>query len=289
MTGRRGVILVAVVALLGGLAAVAALAAMAAQVSLRGSLADQEQARLRLAVETAAARAAVNLTLEDPAARWVPDGRAYSVRLDDVELTVRVVAEIGRFDLNQGDPGLLQALLVRQGVELRTATIVAQGLQVWRTPSQDPVARFDSAYAAAGLPQPGRRPLIAPEEFRRVIGVDGALYEAVRPYLTVTGAPAPEPVFAPRELLLAMDLPAAQVQQILAGRRRNAAPGGEGGPAPFGGQLAVLVEARAPSGAALAREIGLALDAANGEFQITWRRPMKIGEARRALEADADL
>jgi type II secretory pathway component PulK len=286
MTGRRGVILVAVVALLGGLAVLAALAAMAAQVSLRGSLADHEQARLRLAVESAAARAAVNLTLEDPGARWVPDGRAYSVRLDDAELTVRVVAEAGRFDLNQGDPDLLQALLVRQGVELRTASTVAQGLRVWRTPSQDTVPRFDSAYAAAGLPQPGRRPLIAPEELRRVIGVDGALYEAVRPYLTTVGAAAPEPAFAPRELLLAMDLPAAEVQQILAGRRRNAAAEGEGGPAPIGGQLAVLVEAHAPSGAALAREIGLALDAANGEFRITGRRPLKIGDARRALEAD---
>jgi|GEM_PF-4748059 len=289
MTARRGVILVAIVALLGGLSVVAALAAMAGQVSLRGSLADHEQARLRLALESAAARAAVGLTLEDDAARWVPDGRAYTVRIDDVDVTVRVIAETGRFDLNQGDPGVLQALLVRLGVEFRQASRVAQGLQAWRTPSLDTVARFDPAYAAAGLAQPGRRPLLAPEEFRRIIGVDGALYEAARPYLTVIGAPAPEPAFAPPELLLALDLPVSRTRQILAARRGGGGLASQGETPVTGGQVAVFAEARAPSGAAMAREIGLALMGANGEFQITWRRPMKMGEAGGVLEADADL
>lgn len=285
MTARRGVILVAIVALLGGLAAIAAMAALAAQISMRGSLADQEQARLRLALETAAARAAVSLTFDD-AARWAPDGRVYEVHVDDVTVTVRLIAETGRFDLNQGDPEVLEALLTRLGVDFRQASRVAQGLQAWRTPSLDTVARFDPAYAAAGLPQPGRRPLLAPEEFRRVIGVDGALYEAARPYLTVFGGPEPEPGFAPPELLLALGLPDFRSRQILADRRRDGALGTD---APAAGpHIAVFAEARAPSGAAMSQEIGLVLIGANGEFQIIWRRPLKAGDAGRVLEADAD-
>ncbi|MCW5724706.1 MAG: general secretion pathway protein GspK [Maricaulaceae bacterium] len=289
MNARRGIVLVAVVAILGGLAAAAALAALAAQVSVRGALADLEQARLRAAVETAAARAAAALSDSDETRRWIADGRAYVFSVDGVDLTVRVLAETGRFDLNQGDPGVLQALLIRLGADFRSAADIAAALRDWRAEAPEGAARRDPAYDAAGLPQPGRRPLMAREEFRRVLGVDSGLYEAARLHLTVSGAAAPEPAFAPRDLLRALNLPASQTERILSARRRGGAPnaGGEAAPSP-GARFAVLVEAESASGAMVAREIGLALPGANGLFDVTWRMPLAPGEAAGLLEPDTD-
>jgi general secretion pathway protein K len=78
----------------------------------------------------------------------------------------------------------------------------------------------DPQYGSAGLPYGAKdRPFESVSELRQVLGMDSALYEQLRPHVTVyTGLARPSPTFATLPVLQAMGLPADQVALILAQR-----------------------------------------------------------------------
>src|SRR5690606_13977590 len=106
------------VTLLAALAGTFALAArtehLQGQVLARG-LEAREAARAGL--EYAVVRAAA----ADPRFRWTADGSEHAWQFGDAEVTVRIVDEQGKVDLNMADAGLLSALMQQLGLDDRTA------------------------------------------------------------------------------------------------------------------------------------------------------------------------
>jgi general secretion pathway protein K len=76
------------------------------------------------------------------------------------------------------------------------------------------------------------RPFETVAELRQVLGVDSALFEKLRPHLTVySGQARPTAMFASKPVLQALGLPPLEVEQILA-QRTGSRAGGTGQPAP---------------------------------------------------------
>lgn len=291
---RRGYALLVVVAVLGVLSVAAGMAALSVQTSTAGARAELDQVRFRAAMDAGAARAATGLTRSEEDARWIPDGRAYAFELDGITVTIRPVAEAGRFDLNRGSPETLAALLEDLGVERRDALSIAGAVADWRDADDDPGpdGAEAPAYRAAGLPLPGNRHFAAAEEFRRVMGVTAEIYAAAAPYLTLDGAEAVAALYAPPHLLRALELPQGDARRILAARQ-------SGGPPPeiaetgafdpgSGARYALFIEATVPSGAGLARIITVSLPGEDSMMDIIRRTPIPLGDAARLLEPDAD-
>ncbi|MEE2565722.1 type II secretion system minor pseudopilin [Hyphobacterium marinum] len=291
---RRGYALLVVVAVLGVLSVAAGLTALSARTSTAGARADLDQVRYRAAIEAGAARAAAGLLREDEADRWSPDGRAYEFELDGLTVTVRPVAETGRFDLNRGNPETLAALLEAVGVDRRAALTVAGAVPDWRDEDDDRGQNGAEApsYRAENLPPPGNRPFVAVEEFRRVLGVDAEIYRLVAPYLTIHGGEQVAALYAPPTLLEALDLPRGDASRILAARRTGAPPPEIAETGAFdpgsGARYALFIEVTASSGAGLARIVTVQLPGEDAAMDVLGRTPLPLGAAVRLLEPESD-
>jgi len=287
---RQGYALLVVVAVLGALSVAAGVAALAAQTSTAGARADLDQARYRAAIEAGAARAAIGLSRDAENEPWIADGRAYRFELDGLDVTIRPLAESGRFDLNQGDSETLQRLLVALDIDRRDALTISGALPDWRDGDDDRSQNGAEApaYRSSGTPPPANRPFLAVEEFRRVLGVTADIYEAAVPYLTIDGTQSVAAHYAPPTLLASLDRPGGDAQRILAARQSGGAlaevdDGGE-----TGNRYAIFVEVESPSGGALARIITVILPGENGVMDVLRRTPVAVGEAQRFLEPDAN-
>jgi len=283
MTSRRGIALLIVVALLGVLAMAAGMTALAARVSTSAAFANMERLELRTTIESAVARTAVQLSLEDD--RWFADGRLYEMEIGDVGLRIRVVAEPARYDLNQGNAEVLTALLEELDVSTLTARRIAGAVADWR--DEDDNVSDDgaeaSAYRADGRPAPGNRPFIAVEEFRQVVGVDAAIYAAAAPYLTIKGGEAVSGRYAPPRLIEAAGVSAGDARRILSARNGDRAIPEVNGSAQFDpaqpSAYAIFVEGEAASGARLSREVIISLPGAEGLYETLSRHSHVFGYA----------
>ena len=115
--------------LLSGLIAVFALTARTE--ALQGS-ALRTQVAGRHAAEAGIELAAFRMAAADPAARWVPDGRANEMAFEGWALRIAVLDEAGKFDLNAAEPVQLARLMVVLGVEPARADQLAGAIQDWR-------------------------------------------------------------------------------------------------------------------------------------------------------------
>mgnify|MGYP003626857732 CR=1 FL=1 len=291
---RRGYALLIVVAVLGILSVAAGMTALSAQTSTAGARGDLDQVRFRAAIEAGAARASIGLTLEDEDARWIPDGRAYEFTLDDITIVVRPVAEAGRFDVNRGNPEQLAALMSGLGLDRRDAINVSGALADWRDADDErgPNGAEAPTYRAEGQPEPANRPLVAIEEFRRILDVDADIYQAVAPYLTLEGGESVAALYAPPALLNALDLPGGDARRILAARRSGSPPPEIENAGAFdpgsGARYALFIEATSPSGAGLARLIAVSLPGEDDAMDVTRRAPLTLGDAAQLLDADTN-
>ncbi len=146
-----------------------------------------------------------------PEGRWLPDGRDYAWRFHDAALTLHIVDETGKVDLNVAQPPLLAALLQAAGAEADMAEQLAGAIADWRDTDdlgQPSGAAEDPQYAAAGLPYGAKdAPFEDIGELQQVLGMTPALYAAVAPHVTVhSGLPSPDPRFAGALVLQAMGL-----------------------------------------------------------------------------------
>jgi len=193
-------------ALVGAFALTAKTEALQGRVLYHGIVAEQ------------AARAGLDYAITrieqaDPRLQWLPDGRDYRWRFADAGITVKIVDESGKVDLNQADAVLLGALFEVAGSERERAAQVAGAIIDWRDP--DPLTQpaggaEDPDYASAGRVYGAKDALFeSVAEVEQVLGMTPALYARVAPYLTVySGRAQPDTTFAPGMVLQAMGLDA---------------------------------------------------------------------------------
>jgi len=166
--------------------------------------------------------------LQDPQQdqRWVSDGRTYPFAFDGAKVTINIVAETGKVDLNAASPQVLQALFTAAGLSDMDAQSVARNIVDWRSFSYSPPGTVpNAAYANAGLDYgPRHGPFGTVEELQMVLGVTPKLYGAVASQVTLwSGRPAPDPATAPPLALAAVPgMTPQQAQSIVASR--GAAP-----------------------------------------------------------------
>jgi general secretion pathway protein K len=183
----------------------------------------------------------------DPRLQWLPDAREHRWRFEDAALTVTIVDESGKLDLNQADAALLGALFEAAGSEPQAAARLAGAILDWR--DVDPLTQpgggaEDPDYAAAGRPYGAKDALFeSVAEVEQVLGMTPALYARVEPYLTVySGRTLPDETFAPGMVLQAMGLDA---DRVLAERLARAADGMPSGEAFVGNSGTYSIESRA--------------------------------------------
>jgi general secretion pathway protein K len=222
-------LIVLLTALVGAFALTAKIEHLQGRVLHRGLVAQQAA---RAGVEYAITRLEDN----DPRRQWLADGRDYPWRFDDAELTIRVVDESGKVDLNQADATLLTMLFTVLGTERADAARVAGAILDWRDP--DPLTQpsggaEDPDYASAERIYGAKdAPFESVAEVEQVLGMTPELYAKVEPHLTVfSGRATPDPAFASAEVLQAMGQDA---EQVLA-RRLASNPAND----PAGGQMVV--------------------------------------------------
>ncbi len=167
--------------------------------------------------------------LQDPrlGQRWIGDGRAYTLKVDQATVVVRAIDESGKVDLNSNTPETLQGLFRAAGVSPDQARRLADRFVEWRSiptlPNEADQQR--AAYAAAGRDYgPRHRPFATIEEAQMVLGMTPALYRRIAPVLTIWGGnTSPNPNTAPALALQAMPgITPGQLATIRATRATNA-------------------------------------------------------------------
>ncbi|MDP3814284.1 general secretion pathway protein GspK [Pseudomonas sp.] len=160
---------------------------------------------------------------------WLADGSQRSLELAGLQIQVTLSDELGKIDLNEAGPELLEGLFRAVEVEEGAAVALSEAILDWR--DEDELRRPSGAelddYLAAGLEAPGNRPFERLEELKRVLGIDAALYRRVAPALTLLSNKAEvNPQLAPPLVLRALQGPSEDaIEQYIESRRRNYAEG----------------------------------------------------------------
>lgn len=174
-------------------------------------------ARARMGAVAGIQRAVLEMRNPDQQSKWIADGRGYQFRLDDMLVTVEIIDESGKLDLNAATPELLLNLMLSHSDDPQQAEALVDAILDWRDPDEAvrPLGAEADSYAAAGLSWiPPNQPFVTVEELQQVLGMTYPLYKQLEPALTVfSGRADINAGFAPVEALLAlpeMDLAAAQ-------------------------------------------------------------------------------
>ncbi|MEO8162025.1 MAG: type II secretion system minor pseudopilin GspK [Arenimonas sp.] len=219
--------------------------------------------------------------------RWVPDGRANDFSFAGQKLQVRVVDESAKVDLNVAAPDLLVGLLQAVGVDPERARRLSGAIQDWRDGDDLLNAEGgaeDPQYAAAKLPYGAKdRPFETLSELRLVLGMDAALFEKLRPYVTVySGLARPNPAFAGRPVLQALGLDAGQVEQALR-QREPPPPGAPAAAAPpvaqGTGTYSISSRATRPDGTRVQVQAAIRIGGGGGFGQLYLPLSWRVGES----------
>jgi general secretion pathway protein K len=194
---------------------------MAALMTLASGFSTESGTAVRLArntLESAEARAladgGVYLALRglledsDPSEHWAADGRPRQVTVGDATVSVAVLDEAGKVDLNAAPDELLLNLLAQVEVTDEAAASLADAIADWRDP--DDLARLRGAEAAEyrrqGLPyEPSNAPFATVSELRLVLGMTPEIYKRLAPLVTVHSRNARiNPISAPAEVVRAL-------------------------------------------------------------------------------------
>lgn len=226
---------------------------------------DTTQARY--AAEAGLNLAVYELRKQDPAERWVGDGRPYRFAYGDAEIEVSITDDSGKIDINAAanNPDLLINLFATRGVPLDKAQELSDAIQDWIDPDDNtrPNGAEIAQYKAAGLSYgPKNAPFDTVSELQQVLGMTYDLYEKIEPGITIySGRSNPNAAGANPIVLQAMypDASPEQIQQMVQALQSQQ-PGQQGEPviAPDGtavvaggGGLTYSVKSRAklPNGA----------------------------------------
>jgi general secretion pathway protein K len=166
----------------------------------------------------------------DPTRQWLPDGREYRWSFAGAAVTVSIIDESGKIDLNGADLDLLAGLIQAVGEERQPARTLAAAILDWRDPdtlTQAEGGAEDGDYSAAEKPYGAKdAPIESVAEAQLVLGMTPELFEKLAPHLTVySGQGRPNEQYASAEVLRAMGVDA---ERALAERRRPRQPGEAG-------------------------------------------------------------
>jgi general secretion pathway protein K len=156
---------------------------------------------LRAATELeAAADGAINTVIFDLLRHGGSGGQASTGPSSVAATDVEIVSQSGLVNPNVVSVELLQALLLRLGVDPAQAARLAVAIVDWRTPGQRAGGSGGKSadYRAAGLQYgPPGAPFETMAELRDVLGMTPAILAAVTPYLTLYADRDPDPASSP--------------------------------------------------------------------------------------------
>lgn len=238
----------------------------------------------RYAAEAGVEVAAFHLQSADGDARWVPDGRPVSFGFGGHRVTVRVVDESAKLDLNVSPPELLVGLMQALGVDFERARRISGAIQDWRDGDDllNPEGGAeDPQYAGAKLPYGAKdRPFETISELRLVLGMDPVLFEKMRPYLTIhSGLARPNPTFAGKPVLQALGIDEAQATRMV--EQREAPPGGAPGAfavAQGSGTYSISSRATRPDGTRVQVQAAIRIGGGGGFGQLYLPLSWRVGE-----------
>lgn len=203
----RGIALVSVLWITGLLAVMAASFASSTRTQARLAHNQEQNARAEALADAGIHRAVFRLIDPNPEAAWRA-GEPYAFSLGEGDVQVRIEDEDGKIDLNGAPLELVAGLFVALGLAEDEARMLADRIGDFRDEDSEPRPRGaeDDAYSLAGLARGAAdRPFATESELLRVLGMTQALYELVRPYVTVySGAEGVDPTRAPRPVLEAL-------------------------------------------------------------------------------------
>jgi general secretion pathway protein K len=207
-------------AVIGAFALTARIEYLQGRVLSQGVLADQAA---RAGLEYAMTRV-VDM---EPTRQWLPDGREYPWEFAGAEVTVTVVDESGKVDLNGADLDLVANLMQAVGAERTVSRKLAAAVMDWRDSdmlTQPEGGAEDADYESEDLPYGAKdAPFETVAELRLVLGMTSELYEKLEPHLTVySGQGRPNEQYASAEVLKAMGIDS---ERALTERRRPRLPG----------------------------------------------------------------
>lgn len=148
--------------------------------------------------------------------RWKHDGSEHEFRLGEAVITVSVLDESAKIDINFGSPLLLKGLLKSVGVSEPDSEKLVDAIQDWRDADtlSRPAGAEEEAYKLSGLQQkPANAPFQTLEELRLVMGMTPELYRRIEPMITIySRQPGINLATASREVLLA--IPGVAPEQV---------------------------------------------------------------------------
>lgn len=166
----------------------------------------------------------------DPTRQWLPDGREYTWRFGEADVTIMIVDESGKVDINGADLELLAGLMQAMTIERAPARKIAAAILDWRDPdslTQIEGGAEDADYNTAERPYGAKdAPFETVAELQLVLGMTPELFAKLAPHLTVySGQGRPSEQYASAEVLRAMGI---DPERTLAERRRPRQPGEAG-------------------------------------------------------------
>jgi general secretion pathway protein K len=150
------------------------------------------------------------------AERWQADGQAHEITLAGAKVTVSVLDESGKIDINAAAIELLKGLFLSAGLKDEEAVALVDAVQDWR--DADDLRRLNGAeepeYRAAGLKyKPANAPFQTIEELQLVLGMKPEIYHRIAGFITVYARqPGLNAAIASRAALLA--IPGATAEQV---------------------------------------------------------------------------
>jgi len=211
-----------------------ALLAAAAQ-SLTATSYDAERrgldaTRANLVLDATVARAALGVADQRSEARWRVDGTARVFIFDSIAVRVAVQDELGRVDLNAASAATIRQVFLGQGMDLDSASRLADRVADWREPLGPGRLNggSDADYKAAGRSYfPRHAPFQTVDELRLVLGMTPAFFARVKPAFTVySKRPTFDPeVATPQALLVLYPNDPEKIVELLRERTQAAANG----------------------------------------------------------------
>ncbi len=225
---ESGMVLVIVLWIMTLLAVMAGSFAYSMRVETRLATGTVERAQARALAEAGIAYALVWQLDPEAQKQWSPNGDWREWSFGGGRLRIQVVDAGGLVNLNTADTELLKTLLAAAGVDSQDQDRLADTIQDWRDPDDQPLPHGaeSGGYRAAGRPGPKNAPFESVEELGQVLGMTQALYERIVDVETVFSYHSGvNPELAPAQLLQALGLDERTVADYLEARASAAADG----------------------------------------------------------------
>jgi general secretion pathway protein K len=168
---------------------------------------EVESARANALADAGIARAVMGLGDPNPLLRWRSDGTPYRWPFGGGTVTVTIVSETGKIDLNAAAEEVLESLFAHAGASPDLSRSLAQAALARRE------ARVGAPISETGMIDQRAPAFATVEDLGLLPGISAPLEQAVLPLVTVySGLPTVDPQTAPRDVLLS--LPGADPAEI---------------------------------------------------------------------------